>query len=390
MRLGFHYHVPAEVCDGSIWLPGYLGRFIDSLAMRVERLDLFLHEPRSAEKDTLDYAVQSQNARLFSLGPRTSVPDRLLHAGQITEPLRKQRGELDALLIRGPSPLLPAMACAAGSLPTALLLVGDYLAGIDDQLQPFWRKGLIRLWASWNTGQQLAVAKRGLTFVNSHKLYDSLKGRLPNLVEVRTTTLGADDFYQRLDTCQAEPYHILYTGRMDRAKGLFEMLDMVKILSDHGENVILELVGWSNPGDTIIDELHVQAGKLGVADRIQYLGFKSLGPELFHCYQNADVYVLASKSSEGFPRTIWEAMAHSLPVVATRVGSIPDFIEGAAELINPNSTADLAAAVSRLIHQPDLRRAYIEKGWQLARSNTLEAQAEKLITDLRGWLAKDE
>ena len=43
--------------------------------------------------------------------------------------VRSCRRELDALLIRGPSPLLPTLARAARGVPTALLIVGDYVAG---------------------------------------------------------------------------------------------------------------------------------------------------------------------------------------------------------------------------------------------------------------------
>ena len=143
-------------------------------------------------------------------------------------------------------------------------------------------------------------------------------------------TLQATDFYERADTCQKRPIHLLYTGRMDRGKGLADMTAALGMLVEQGYDACLDLVGWPEAGDPILAEIKAEAERMGIAERVTDHGFKPLGEELFAFYKNADIYVIASRSSfEGFPRTIWEAMAHSLPVAATRVGSIPAFIEGA-------------------------------------------------------------
>jgi len=388
MRLGFHYHIPAQINDGRICLPGYLGRFIDNLSVRVQQLHLFLHQPNPHEAQFMDYAIQAANVQLLELGLHSSVPQRLLCARAITSPVHRNRHELDALLIRGPSPLLPAMARAAGDVPLALLLVGDYLAGVDDLPQPRWRKELIRAFSWWNARQQEKVAARSLTFVNSHKLYMQLQQKVPNLVETRTTTLSEADFFVREDTCQQRPIRLLYTGRMDRAKGLLEMLQALELLVQNGENVVLDLVGMVEKGDPILDELQTKAASAGLSERVKYHGYHIVGPDLFRYYQQADIYILASLASEGFPRTIWEAMAHSLPVVATRVGSIPDFIENAAELVMPGSAEDLAAGIQRLLQDGSLRRQRIASGLQLAHTCTFEALVPQMIEAIEGWVKK--
>jgi glycosyltransferase involved in cell wall biosynthesis len=389
VRLGFHYHIPAIEKHGKIYLPGYLGVFIDSLAQECAQVVCFLHTPRPAERQRMDYEIRSSNVCLVSIGARRSVPLRTLFAFLHTRPISDWRGKLDAFLIRGPSPLLPQIARAAAPVPVVLLLVGDYLAGVDNLPQPGWRKELIRLWSTWNNRGQLQAARRGLTFVNSHKLYRDLEGQVARLVEIHTTTLSQADFYERSETGLSHPLRILYTGRLDRAKGLFEMVQAVALLTRRGEEVVLELAGWPEPGDTILAELQSLARELGVDERLHYLGFKPLGPELFACYRQADLYVIAiaSKSSEGFPRTIWEAMANSLPVIATQVGSIPDFIEGAALLIPPADPAALAEAIQRLAGDPALYRELAMRGLVLARQNTLESQAHKMVLEIDKWLS---
>lgn len=390
LRLGFHYHIPAHLENGRIRMPGYLGRFVDSLAAHCDEVICFFHSPVQGEEAYLDYPIASENVRLVDIGPHTSVPQRMLGARRFTRPLRAWRDRLDILLLRGPSPLLPSMARAAQGVPLALLLVGDYLAGVNDLPQPRWRKEAIRLWSWWNYRQQLRLARRSLTLVNSRLLYEQLQPLVPELYEVRTTTLTAGDFFIREDTCQAPPYHLLYTGRMDRAKGLFEMVEAVALLVSQGENVILDLVGWPAENDTIMTELANLAQARKVSDRVLYHGYKKLGPELFAYYKQADIYVIASRSSEGFPRTIWEAMAHSLPVVATRVGSIPLFLGGAAEFIEPKDGNGLASSLRNILHDQARRRHLIQASLHLARENTLEVQTEKLIGIINGWLKKNQ
>lgn len=391
MRLGFYYHVPALKREGRVFVPGYLGVFLDALARECKQVVAFLHAPHPGEEAFLDYPVRAENLILEGLKRRDRAPLRMLFSARYTQALQRWKSHLDGMLIRGPSPLLPAMAKAASPLPVALLLVGDYLAGVEDLPQPRWRKELIRLWARWYGGLQVKTARNSLTFVNSAKLYRELQPLVPRLKEVRTTTLTEADFYLREDTCQAPPYHLLYTGRIDRAKGLFEMVEALALLVSQGEDVVLDLVGWPNPGDPVVEQLLALARQRGVGERVRYHGYQPVGPALFAFYKKADIYLIASKSSEGFPRTIWEAMAHSLPVVATRVGSIPEFIEGRAILVPPKSVEDLAQAVSLIIENSELRRKSIKEGFQLAKENTLDAQTRKMVNLMKeAWMRIDD
>lgn len=390
LRLGLYYHIPARGKDGEIYLPGFFGRFVDSLAKHCQMLTCFFHSAPPVEAALCDYAIKAANVRWVDLGLAHSAPYRTLFSGRFTRLMAHHFAGLDVLLLRGPSPLLPAIAEAAGTLPVALLLVGDYLAGVDSSPQPLLRKGLIRLWAAWNSRGQRRAAGRGLTLVNSHKLYQDLQPFAPHLVEVHTTTLQRADFFERSDTCQLRPVRLLYTGRLSAAKGLFDLVTAMAQLTLAGEDLALDLVGWPEKGEPqIVADLMAFAAEKGLAGRVHYLGYKSLGPDLLACYRSADIYVVASTSDfEGFPRTIWEAMANSLPVTASRVGSIPAYVEGVAELFAPSQPQDLAAALTRLIHQPELRQQHIRDGLALARENTLEVQTEKMIQAIQAWMSR--
>lgn len=385
LRLGFHYHIPAARQDGAYYVPGYLGRFLDSLAERCGTLTCFLHTVETPAAAPPEHRLDHPRIEVIPIGPHASVAHRSLFAARYCRPLRERRGELDALLLRGPSPLLPAMGAAAGETPLALLLVGDYLAGIEDAARPLWRRELDRLYSWWNRQGQNRLARRALTFVNSRRSYEEYASIAARLVETRTTTLSRDDFYERQDACPSPPYRLLYAGRVERAKGLLPLVEALALLTAQGEDLLLDLVGWTEAGDPILDELAALAQERGVGARLRWHGYRPAGPELFQFYRQADIYVLASTSSEGFPRTIWEALAHCLPVVATRVGSIPDYIEGSAELVAPRDPVALAEGILRLLRDPDRRRQHIRNGLQLARQNTLEARAEEMICEIEAW-----
>lgn len=387
MRIGFYYHIPAIIEKGKILLPGYLGRFLDSLADHCDQLTLFLHLPNYEENIFFDYEIKADNIHLVQLPQRKSAPYRLLHTRKFARIINDHIKTLNALMLRGPTPLLPGLAHAVGSLPTILMIVGDYLAAVDSLSQPGWRKALIRIMDKVNYCGQLDVARKSLVFVNSQVLYEQFTGRIESLHETRTTTLTKEDFYHREDTCQGRPIQLLYTGRMDPAKGLLDMVKAVSILVENGENVFLDFVGWSEKGSDVLDLISSLAQELGVIDRLKFHGYKAVGAELFVYYRTADIYILASQSSfEGFPRTIWEAMAHSLPVVATRVGSIPNFIEGVAELVEPKNPIALAMGIKRIMHDPVLRKENIKRGFELARQNTLEVQVSKMAGIIKAWV----
>ncbi len=387
MRLGFHYHEPLyRTSDGRLRTSGPQSRFLDALASECEELVCFLYSPRDNELPYTKYVVRSPNIAWVSLGPHLSMPARMLRGPLNARLLRSWRHKLDTLLIRGPSPLLPALARAVRPLPVALLLVGDYVKVVRDSPQPAWRKVLIGLWARANVEGQTEAARGALTLVNSSELYERLR-LLPHVYKTRTTTLTSDDFFRRRDTCDKGPVRLLYTGRMDRGKGLLVLVEALGKLVGRGEDVVLDLVGRRQSGDDTLSEALAVAKLQGIRARVIYHGFRTLGADLFQFYKRADIFVLASVRTEGFPRSVWEAMAHSLPVVATGVGSIPyDLRDGhMARLVAPRDPEALAQGISDVIHNRDLRGRLIVNGFTLAQTNTLEKTTRELMKLVKSW-----
>ena len=113
---------------------------------------------------------------------------------------------------------------------------------------------------------------------------------------------------------------------------------------------------------------------------VHFHGRKKVGDELNQMYFDSDIYIIPS-FHEGFPRTIWEAMGQSTPVIATRVGGIPFLLDDKenALLIEAKSVNEIINAVESLICDESLRKKIIARGFEKAKSVTLECQSNSLI-----------
>jgi glycosyltransferase involved in cell wall biosynthesis len=291
--------------------------------------------------------------------------------------------DLDIILLRAPSPLSPYFVkFLNGKIKTAILLVGNYSTIVDDPSLPFWKNKLIRLFLLFIHYQQNKAVKKSLLFVNSPLLIEENKAFNSNPILVKTTTLTLDSFFEKPEgNFNVEEIRILYTGRIDLSKGLLFIVHAISTLSKQGLNIEFHLVGGENFGSNSVQEEIIQyATNLGIAELIIFHGFKKVGEELNQMYRKADIFINASIGSEGFPRTIWEAMANSLPVIATQVGGIPFFLKDKenAMLIEPENSSEIVESIKLLINNSKLRDKITKRGFQLAKQNTIEIQSKIL------------
>ena len=103
------------------------------------------------------------------------------------------------------------------------------------------------------------------------------------------------------------------------------------------------------------DLLKEQALALGVSDAISFMGYRADVPDLLAA---ADLFVLPSRF-EGLPLAMLEAMAHGLPVVATRVGGTDEvLLDGVTgRFVEPGDPETLAVAIGDVLADPDRARA---------------------------------
>jgi glycosyltransferase involved in cell wall biosynthesis len=116
-------------------------------------------------------------------------------------------------------------------------------------------------------------------------------------------------------------------------------------------------------------ELETLTNKLGLTNRVRFLGVRNDVPAIL---SGLDVFLLTSRC-EAAPLTILEAMAAGVPVVATRVGGIPEMIRDGVDglLVDPDRPDEVAAAVLRLLNEPDLAARLVASAKQRVRDEFL-------------------
>jgi lipopolysaccharide/colanic/teichoic acid biosynthesis glycosyltransferase/glycosyltransferase involved in cell wall biosynthesis len=138
-------------------------------------------------------------------------------------------------------------------------------------------------------------------------------------------------------------------------------------------------------GDGVLrPEMEAHARRLGIADRVTFTGWRR---DLPHIYPDLDVLVVSSKN-EGTPVSAIEAMASACPVVATRVGGLPDLIEDGetGHLVPAEDAPALAAAILRVLRDREGARRMAgvarEQVSQRFRAERLVADVEHLYSEL--------
>jgi glycosyltransferase involved in cell wall biosynthesis len=110
------------------------------------------------------------------------------------------------------------------------------------------------------------------------------------------------------------------------------------------------------------------AAELGIASRVEFLGQLGHGDVLRHLESGSyDMVVLPSAlrhgEKEGIPVALMEAMARSLPVIASDIGGVSELVgEGAGLLVAPDDDEALAEAMCRLAADGALRAELAAKG----------------------------
>ena len=141
---------------------------------------------------------------------------------------------------------------------------------------------------------------------------------------------------------QGQGKWLLYVGRLERTKGVLDLLEAFARLAPRRRDLSLTLVGQGSAWD----ECAALAGRIG--PQVRLLGGRPLG-EVPLWLAASELLVLPSWN-EGTPNVLLEALACGRPVVATRVGGIPDLITepSLGELVPARDPAALAQALEHV------------------------------------------
>ncbi len=171
---------------------------------------------------------------------------------------------------------------------------------------------------------------------------------------------------------------LLYVGKISPHKAphdLVKMLDVLRRTDDPAAR--LHLVG-SPLGETYEPALRAFIDELGLADAVSLPGSVT-GAELEAYFRAADVFVMAS-DHEGFCVPLGEAMGHGVPIVAYGVTAVPETVAGAGLVLPDKSPLPFAAAVGRVLRDPELAAVLAAAGRARAAGFDLAASTKRFVS----------
>ncbi len=153
---------------------------------------------------------------------------------------------------------------------------------------------------------------------------------------------------------------LLFVGRRASNKGLLDLVDAFARLGRSHPEARLVIVGEDGGMGT---RVAARIEELGLGSRARQVGHVADEALLASAYREARAVVLPSEY-EAFGLVLLEAMAQGTPVVASRVGGIPEIVDDGRTglLVPPHEPSALAEALGRLWSDPELRRRLGDAG----------------------------
>lgn len=222
----------------------------------------------------------------------------------------------------------------------------------------------------WGRAAYKARARRELDYIIAltHGVKTALvaEGCDPKKIEVIGHGIDIDRFHPVKRIARRVPT-ILFCGRLEEYKGVFDLLAAVKKIE---EDVQLLFVGDGTQKKNLTRQIRAWG-----MDRIVRFASYSYD-DMPNAYAQADIFAAPSKAEknrqgdvtwlEQYGTVLLEAQAAGLPIVTTWSGGIPENVGEAALLVPPANPKALAQALQRLIRDEELRTAYGKKACRRA------------------------
>ena len=263
-------------------------------------------------------------------------------------PLRRRK-RIDCVYVRTFSPpeliSLWTSKRLAG-LPTVLLIAGTWL------FEPKTIKNVIFRWIL-----RRAVSASDRIILYSPHILGEVKRYAPNIVENRVRYIHNAVDANRFKPGERPPSNsLLYVGRVNKKKGVEDLIHAMRNLVQKFPSAKLLIIGSDPTGGAYIEQVKELAHKLGVDKNIIFVGSVP-NREMPSYYQKASIFLFASHGGEGIPRSILEAMACGVPVVATEIAGIPEAVkEGVTGfLVPPHDPQSIAEKTATILGDQNLR-----------------------------------
>lgn len=168
--------------------------------------------------------------------------------------------------------------------------------------------------------------------------------------------------------------HLFAPGQLETFKGFSTLIEAMKIVVETNPNVHLLIAG----GGSQKQKLQKQTNRLRLCQHIEFAG-KVPFIKLANLYVDCDIVLFPSIYAEPFGRVALEAMHFAKPVIASKVGGIPEVVEDKKTglLVPPDNPAKLAEVILFLAHNASLREELGKNGRESTQTKFL---AQKVLS----------
>ncbi|MFN0086392.1 MAG: glycosyltransferase family 4 protein [Blastocatellia bacterium] len=173
----------------------------------------------------------------------------------------------------------------------------------------------------------------------------------PAMRWIFATTLTRDELRLRRSAERSAPGdspRLIIACRQDHEKGAGLVIESLVKLRDEFPGITLSVVG----SGSAVAGFHRRVAELGLGDRVTFHG--QVGHDrVIELMSEADLFCFPTRSSEGFPKAVLEAMACGLPVVTTSVSVLPLLVgRECGEVIDPATPDTVATGVRNCLRDP--------------------------------------
>jgi len=184
----------------------------------------------------------------------------------------------------------------------------------------------------------------------------------------------SSDYLRRELSCAPDDFLVGIVAHLANHKGHKYLIQATKILKEAAPKIKVIIVGEG----PLKMELNRQVKETHVEDMVFFLGFREDIPQIL---SSLDLFVLSSYL-EGMGSILMDAMACRLPIVATKVGGIPEVvIQGETGLlVPPRMPSALAKAILEIYNDRTLASRFGERGYEIVHQKfSAESMADKII-----------
>ena len=309
-------------------------------------------------------------------------------AAAITRSVFRHRHEWSTALVidSGPPSYWFFECCHRAGIPTVAYIRGNAMASIANIDR--YQTGFLRMWRwameHWYPWSESRMARYSPVVVDNDPLAAELRGQGADVRMIVASLVRPHHLASRPPeaSVQPQPLRICALGRMVRLKGLHVMLEALSRLSVAGIEFQVELIGQGD--ESYMRELKARAAQPDLDGKVRFLGPVPWGNGLFEHLDRSEVFVLPS-FTEGTPKTVTEAMARGLVVVASRVGGLARLVEDGKTgyLVAPGEPQELAERLRSIALDPELRRRAAAATLKQVSRLTMDEQLPILVTALK-------